>query len=366
MQQLEDPFKGFISTMLTASMRADFVQKLIEPESLDIFRQAFTHETFFNQAVDKKGKLTYEAHARIGSPAITAIFNLWTYEITGGVVDNGQYFDDLLHYFTSTKYLANLSTGLNFDQYIQVADKQASITVNLKADIFRAFIGALIVAADRFVLQDIGFCLAKRWIYQLYNEWVRNEINPSNPSKYINDEAKVATVWKFMKWGIPLYVVTKAVQAPGQTVIAGTAGANLIAPSLVSVPDRYRDRIVGSGRGNTEEEARSIAAKSALENLQIFFPELIPLDAVSIKHVLSRIPGLLGGVERVLAASNGRMTEISVRKLRVLGRFVAQVKVLTGGIWRNGARAESDLNEDDAIEKAIKSFIDKDRPITRL
>jgi len=367
MDQGGESFKDFVRRLLVAAIPADKVEILVSDEPLEMyFRRAFTDVSFLTNRAGKEGKFNYEILEKIGDRILGASFQLWLFEIMGAEVTIPQTYADMEKDFTNTEYLNYLATNLGFDRFIRVANDGNKITDKIREDVFEAFIAAIVVSADKYVMQDIGLAYAKRWIYQVYNTYARDRIDPLNPSKYVNFRSRVNEVWQFNGWGNQNYVTTGEARGAKEIGVRRLASASLFGPMSLSFPEELRNRQIGEGEGDTIDEARENAAKAALTRLEINYPELkglefefSALETSRLKRTLKNNPVLQEKVIKILQEKSETYQSLAIRKMRLFGAFTVQFRVKIDGIWRNGARARSDVSEAEAIQKAFEIFVSK-------
>lgn len=363
----EGSFKEFIKVLLSAAIPADKVDILIREEPLEMyFRRAFTHSSFLMNRAGKEGKFNYEILEKIGDRILGATFQMWLFEIMGAEVMIPQTYADMEKDFTNTEYLNYLATNLGFDRFIRVAADGNKVTPNIREDVFESLIAAIVIASDRYIMQDIGMAYAKRWIYQVYNTYTRDKIDPQNASQYVNWRSRVNEVWQFNGWIKPNYLTTGEARGAKEIGVRRLASASLMGPVSTTFPDELRGRQIGSGEGDTVDEAKEAAAKDALTRLEINYPDLkglelefSALETSRLERILKGNPVLLAKVVKILKDKADEYQALAIRKLRIYGIYTVQFRVKIDGVWRNGARARSDVSEAEAINKVFEFFVSK-------
>lgn len=364
-----EPFKDFIYRTLLTFMPPEMATALVQDEPLNLyFRRAFTHSSWLLNQAGKEGKYDYEIFEKLGDKVLGACFQIWLYDIIGAEVTVPQPYADMEKWFTDKEYLAGLSELLGFDKHIDAVNDGNKVDQSMKEDVFEAFIGAVTLAGDRYIMQDIGMTLAKRWIYQVYNTYVREEIDPQNSSKYVNYRTRVNDIWLFNGWEGAIYVTTGEGTGAKEIGVKGLAAVNLMGPVISSFPRELQGKVLSSGRGATLPEAREDAAKKALEMLEVNYPDLKgleyefnALETSRLEKMLVNRPDLLRQVLEVLKRKRSTYESLAIRKLRVYGTFTAQLRVKVEGIWRNNGRAKSKKSMDDAIERLFTVFLEKSK-----
>ena len=364
-----EPFKDFIYRTLLTFMPVEMATLLVADEPLNLyFRRAFTHSSWLMNQAGKDGKYDYEIFEKLGDKVLGACFQIWLYDIIGAEVTVPQPYADIEKWFTDKEYLAHLSEILGFDKQIDAVTDGNKVDESMKEDVFEAFIGAVTLAGDRYIMQDIGMTLAKRWIYQVYNTHVRDEIDPQNSSKYVNFRTRVNDIWLFNGWEAAIYITTGEGTGAKEIGVKGLASVNMIGPDSMNFPAEFRGKIISSGRGATLPDAREEASKKALEMLEVNYPDLKgmeyqfdDLEISRLEKLLAGRPDLLKALLEVMERKKDVYTSLAIRKVRIFGTYTAQLRIKIDGIWRNNGRSQSRISMQDALERLFTIFLDKSR-----
>jgi dsRNA-specific ribonuclease len=362
-----EPFRDFIYRTLLTFMPVEMATALIADEPLNLyFRRAFTHSSWLINVASRDGKYDWEVFEKVGDGVLKGCFLLWLYDIMGAEVTVPQPYADMEKWFTEKEYLASLTEKLGFDQYIDAVNDGNKVNSSMKEDVFEAFIGALTLAADKYIMQDIGMSLAKRWIYQVYNTYVRDEIDPQNSSKYVNYRTRVNDIWLFNGWESAIYITTGAGAGAREIGVKGLAAVNLMGPVSSNFPQDLQGKILSSGRGATLPEAREEAAKNALDFLEVNYPDLKgleyefnALETSRLEKLLANRPDILKPLLEVLRRKKDVYESLAIRQLRTYGSFTAQLRLRIDGIWRNGGRGKSRKSKEEALENLFSYFLSK-------
>lgn len=384
-----ETFQEFIRRILSGSLDPRLVEMLVADKiqvqadppltangPLNIyFRRAFTHETFQMGRLSVEENLNYEVLEKIGDRVLKAVFQLWLYDIMGKEINEPDPYAKMEIFYLDTFHLAELTEKLGFDRWIRVAtgsiaegtlDSNNTVTEKMKEDVFEGFIGALVLASDKFITPDIGFGLAKRWIYQVYNTYVRDQIDPTDTLKYIGYVTRVNEIWQFNDWGNQTYRTPGTFPGARELGLRGIKTIDLIGPKKSTVPEEFRGRVVGSGEGATLALAKEAAAKEALKNLgsptarlEGSVVEFNLLNSARLDKLLQNMPALKAELRQVMRERSDIFTDVAVRDTKIHRQFVVQVRYRIDDKWVNGARERSTESYDDALTKAFRSFIDR-------
>lgn len=351
--QAKKPFNEFVYSVLVTSMPEDFARKLTEEGPLEnYFRRAFTHKTFYMSKASSGGStgggFDYEVLEKIGDRVLSASFNLWLHEIIGLEVAVPQVYNDIEQKLTNTKFLSDLANKIGFSKYIAVATDGNIITDNMKEDVFEAFVAAIVLAADEYIVKDIGFGLAKRWIFQVYNTYARDSIDTRSNDEFVNYTTRVNDIWMFNGWGAAIYKHGAAIK--------GQSATSLIGPNHDSFPEKYRGKEIGRGSGADKAKSKEEASRNALKNLDMLSG--IGEDT-KIDKILAGETQIFKQLEEITAKSKGKFGRVVFRTIKIHTMYVAQLRVQVNGVWTNDARGRSSVSEKEAALNAVRYFISK-------
>jgi len=365
---MEETFRDFVYRIISPAMSEEYARLLVSDIPLDkYFRRAFTHKTFYMNRAAKQGKFDYEVLEKIGDRVLASSFQMWLYDIIGNEVTVPQPYSVMEIRLTGTDYLSELCDLLGFSKWVRPAQEEGLyLTPNIKEDVFEAFIAAIVLAADEFLVKDMGYVLAKRWIYVVYNTYTRDKIDPRNASMYVDARSQINEVWSFNGWKTPFYKISGDGKGIKEAGLRGKATAELVGPSTDNFPARFRNKKIGEGEGPTLAIAKENAAIAALKYLDVNFPELVQGEITFNGLETARLDKILGGNAKLLAETKKVLKDkediyqsISIRRLKLFNMFVVQLRVKIEGIWKSGGRARSPKSEEEAIEKVMSIFIEK-------
>lgn len=371
---MEQSFRDFMLALLSPAIDKRFTDKLLQDDPLDnYFRKAFTHSTFMPQIAAQAAVFNYEILEKLGDKVLGAVFQLYLYEIMGNEVTTPQPFADMDKYLMAKDELARLAEEIGLLKWIRI-DKNAVLTVKIKSDLFEALVGAIVMASNRFITEapSIGFVLAQSWLYSIFNTHMRHRIDPQNPSKYTDSRTQINEVWLFNGWGQPDYRTSNETRGAGNQRTAVEAAQALYGPDADNVPSKFRGKEIAVGTGSTLDEAKEIAAKNALTQLNVNFPEFkkmefdvvlkyADLEAARLQKLMGNDNPLYNRLKAILEKRKDVYDSISLKKARVYRQFHAQLRVrLTDSeVWTNAERAFSLESEDVAIRMVFTKFIEK-------
>jgi dsRNA-specific ribonuclease len=151
-------FQIYLSKLLYAFIdNKDVIYKMLGPEQMRIWIQAFTHQSANHQS-------NYEVLETLGDISLSYAFKKYLFltykDITQGAIS------EYNHYYTSKEYLGNIGLGLGFKNWII-----AKINVNesILEDVTESFIGVIDLLGDR--IQDgLGILLVSKFVTLLFKE----------------------------------------------------------------------------------------------------------------------------------------------------------------------------------------------------
>src|SRR5579885_1540449 len=359
---MQDPFREFLRSILLPAIPEEYVNILLSEAPFNAyFKKAFTHKTFSIGVDDSE--FNYEVLEKVGDRIYNACFQLWVYELIGQETNVLSVYSNIEKRYVGTEYLSRLADNLGFDTWIKVAEGNP-ITDKMKEDVFEALIAAIVLSTEDYIVKDLGFVLAKRWLYQVFNTFTKEEIDPKNSSKYVDNVSKINEIWQINNWGTPIYVTLVNSRAAKEAGVL-LAAVDLKAPNKSNFPARFRGKILGSGLGKNLTEAKEKASEEALRILGVNFAEVSQYEVVFNRLNMRRIeksladrPDILEKLKLALAKTSDVYQEVSIKTLKVVGEFVTQIRVSINGIWRNDSRGRGPTKLDSIIN-AVNYFIEK-------
>lgn len=364
---MNESFKDFIYRTLASSMPEPMVQRLVLDQSLETyFRRAFTHITFIEDSASAVGKFNYDVMGKLGDKSLVASFQLYLFSIIGEEVFVEAPYADMEKNFLTVEQIVRFTELLGFDRWINVSNKN-KITSSIKKDIFTSFIGAIILAADAFIMKDMGMPLAKQWVFQVLETHARDKFDPKDMTKYVDYRSRVNNIWLFNGWGKAVYRSTGDSRSAREAGVVGFAAANLLGPNLETFPARLRGKNIGTGTGRDLAKAKEEAARTALETLKVNFSDLKGREVEFSLTNTDPLEAVLGNDHMLLRRTIDLMKKkenvykyLVIRRLKIYDYYVVQLRYMTfKNNWENGSRARSPDSELKAIRRALEVFINK-------
>jgi len=357
----QDPFKAFLVSILKPCIPPEYLAKMLsEGPYENYFIKAFTHKTFIEGRED--AAFNYEVLEKVGDKILGAAFQFWLYDVIGEQTDSLQTYSDIEKRFVGKEFLAELADNLDITKWIKIVG--APLNQKIKSDVVEALIAAIALSADNYIVQDLGIVLAKRWVYQVYNSFARERIDPKNAIKYVDYRSRLNEIWQFNGWGVPIHRDSTKSKGARDAGITEFAASDMIGPDIPSFPERYRNAVLGSGQGRNLDEAQEQASKRTLEMLGINFAEFrgyeIQFDNLEISRIakaLKEYPEILAKLQKALLKTKDQYEKISIKTAKIDKTFTTQLRVQKDGIWKNYSRGR-DADKTQSIVKAINIFID--------
>lgn len=356
----QDPFKAFLVSILKPCIPPEYLEKMLsEGPYENYFVKAFTHKTFLEGRED--AVFNYEVLEKVGDKILGAAFQFWLYDVIGEQTDSLQTYSDIEKRFVGKEFLAELADNLEITKWIRIVG--ASLNQKIKSDVVEALIAAISFSADKYIVQDLGIVLAKRWVYQVYNSFARERIDPKNAIKYVDYRSRLNEIWQFNGWGVPIYKVSTKAKGARDAGISEFAASDVMGPDVQFFPEKYRNMVLGSGQGRNLDEAEEEASKRALEMLGINFAEFrgheIQFDNLEISRIgkaLKDHPEVFAKLQKILFATKDKYEKISIKTAKIDKFFTTQLRVQKDGIWKNATRGR-DVDKTVSIVKAVNLFI---------
>ena len=151
-------FQIYLSKLLYAFIdNKDVIYKMLGPEQMRIWIQAFTHQSANHQS-------NYEVLETLGDISLSYAFKKYLFltykDITQGAIS------EYNHYYTSKEYLGNIGLGLGFKNWIIT---KINVNESILEDVTESFIGVIDLLGDR--IQDgLGILLVSKFVTLLFKE----------------------------------------------------------------------------------------------------------------------------------------------------------------------------------------------------
>ena len=370
---MDESFRDFVQRSLSPAINQMFVERMLLPEPFEnYFRRAFVEKTFLSQVAagttrnHKEQPFNYEVLEKLGDRILGAVFQLYLFDIMGDDVHVPQTYSDMEKYLLSKSVLADIVEKMGFLRWLQTAEG-VPVTQKMKSDLFESFVGAITIAADKYIPEapGMGLVLSKVWLYQVFNTYIRDKIDPQNPAKYVDNRTKINEIWLFNKWGDTNYIKSGESRGTDQKGVNVEAGINVMAPNTKSFPAALRGLVIGRGYGPTIDIAKERAAEDALATLRINFSEMEDVEVEFDNLKLGRLEKLLGEeksifrqVAAIIKAKPNTYKALSVKTKMIYHQYHALLRVKgEDDVWENGERAYSVKSEADAIKILFIHFI---------
>ena len=264
--------EDFLSNLVTDFFGTEISNAVVTQENIqNHFNRAFTHKTFIKQSDQKND---YEVYEKIGDAQLKISFLTWLKHLFNDKIKEPKYYDMLESYFTSKIYLANLSDELGLSEHILTNEK---LSVDIKEDVFEAFVASLMFAVDDSYQPGLGMVYAMKWVHMVYDKFARPLIREDNLDFFKQNRSKLNELFDFFKWGNAK--ISHSEQEGTYYVVIKTPN--------VGPPKDVRDRIIGKGSGKTKVEAEEEAAKVAINTIGFYIREIrnAPEYFDSLRHI---------------------------------------------------------------------------------
>ena len=232
------------------------VQQLLSPENYEIWKMAFTEETYSSTN-------NYDVLENLGDTVIEMTFvqylqDRFAAEIREGKINEQGISSLKIEYMSKVKQ-AQFSNQLGLPKHLLV-DPNVSINIHMIEDVFEAFFGALLRTANS-IKMGLGYILSYNLVVQLYNNIQINSIYISNPA-----ETQIHQLFKSLGWGSTAKIDRIVPKNPGEKykyILSLTPTAEeFMLRQKINVP-----RIFGIGEADTNKSAEAYAFSNGLETL---------------------------------------------------------------------------------------------------
>lgn len=204
-----------IIQLLKPLLRPEDLEKLLQPEPLKIFRQAFVHRY--------ASSVNYEVYELLGDKANSFALTLWLKQ-TFPDEQRESSFSSIIAKFLSKENLAEYSRRWGLPNLIiKPNQKDFPVTETDKEDLFESLTGAIVINAEKYLSEGAGFLLVKELLTPIF---VSEGINPANLRDYIDAVSLLKMGANVLYGPDPLYTYHQfIVLEEGKEVIFFTAEA---------------------------------------------------------------------------------------------------------------------------------------------
>jgi len=217
----------------------------ISPQEVDIFHQAFRHRSIIDD--DKyKPYQTYERLEYLGDAVLDLIVSELLYEKYPE--ENEGFLTKLRAKIVKGETLAKLAREMNIQDVLEVGERveaqKIEFSKSVLADIFEAFIAAIYLTK--------GYPFTQRFVKEVLNKHINIE---QIQTKVENHKSVLMEYLQSEKLPLPEYEVISE-DGPGHD-------------KTFHIAVIINDEIKGKGRGKNKKEAEQLAAKKAIENMNV-------------------------------------------------------------------------------------------------
>lgn len=154
----EQKLRNFIKNLLQNIIsKQDVLLKLVDEKSMEVWKKAFTHETFSRSD-------NYEDLEFLGDAILKSVFTKYLME-SFPTFHKNQY-TELFSSYMSKMIQGEIARSMNFKEYIRVNSIEKA-SFNLEADVFESFFGALFTVSE-IIINGLGFINCYNMIVYLY------------------------------------------------------------------------------------------------------------------------------------------------------------------------------------------------------
>jgi dsRNA-specific ribonuclease len=359
-------FEPYIRSILSSGIQEPFLSQILAPEPLqEFFLRSFTRNLDKFGKASSSGKLDYEVLEAVGDRVLKTVFQMYLFEIMGDTVTIPQPYADMEKSLLDTKHLSMLADKLEFNKIVDLGPDNIPNRM-IKEDMFESLVAAIVLSGDKYVAQDFGLSLAKRWLYTVFKTHFSEEIDIENSSKYVDYRTQISEIWGFNGWGAVNYSTeTRGASCPDKPIPEHTLSENVIGPNHKTFPSRFRGKIIGCGFGYSEKTAREDAARNTLDVLNVNYKDIkeheFTYDKLSMLRLQKTLEQETGLYNKLVAIMNNPKTpfdQISTRDIQISGAYYVQIRVRKENTpWKSYARYHVGSSTKDAYIGAFKYFI---------
>lgn len=251
--------RGFVAGILVPILGEEMTIKLVGEQSMKVWMDAFTHETF--NPINN-----YEALEYLGDMVLKSVFADYLMNRIPNL-KNAE-FTELNRAYMSAEFQSEMAYELGLQDHILILGVEKA-GLKIVGDLFESFIGALSRTSDIVYTRGLGYVNCSRMIEYLFRD---QEIDMNKAQG--NDKTQVQQIFTRFGKGKPEERRVEADRSPDGLdhiyVILTEDQLNFIF-SYNSRTPRKRIAEIGHGSAPTKNEASIKAYKQALDNLRSLY-----------------------------------------------------------------------------------------------
>jgi dsRNA-specific ribonuclease len=243
-------FELFLKNILTPVAKEDTINKIVNPNTLFMWKKAFTHET-----IDLNDN--YEQLETIGDRVLELCFLKYLLRKFPDL--SPQEITELKSKYMSKIYQGTTSRKLGFGDWIRVGNDISSISI--LEDVFESFFGALFEISDTIIGDGVGYVLSLKFLTLIFED-VKFDLSKAQG----HPRSQIKEIFEMLK-----------LDPENQDITITEKGTNVVLTitdetfnELIAFEKMTKDssKVIGIGFGPYKTNAINLAYSNALEYLE--------------------------------------------------------------------------------------------------
>lgn len=249
-EEWDKNFEVFLKNILSQVAKEETIQKIINVNTLSMWKKAFTHET-----IDLNDN--YEQLETIGDRVLELSFLKYLLRKFPDL--NPQEITELKSKYMSKIYQGTTSRKLGFGDWIRVGNDISSISI--LEDVFESFFGALFEISDNIIGDGVGYVLCLKFLTLIFED-VKFDLSKAQG----HPRSQIKEIFEMLKLDPEIQDVTISEKGTNVTISITDHTYNELI-ELEKIP-KNSSKIIGIGFGPYKINAVNLAYSNALEYLE--------------------------------------------------------------------------------------------------
>lgn len=243
-------FELFLKNTLSPVAKEDTIHKIINSNTLSLWKKAFTHET-----IDLNDN--YEQLETIGDRVLELCFLKYLLRKFPDL--SPQEITELKSKYMSKIYQGTTSRKLGFGDWIRVGNDIS--TISILEDVFESFFGALFEISDNIIGDGVGYVLCLKFLTLIFED-VKFDLSKAQG----HPRSQIKEIFEMLKLDPEIQDVSISEKGTNVTIsISDHTHNELVELEKIS---RHSSKVIGIGFGPYKINAVNLAYSNALEYLE--------------------------------------------------------------------------------------------------
>jgi dsRNA-specific ribonuclease len=249
-EEWDKNFEVFLKNILSPVAKEEIIHKIINSNTLSMWKKAFTHET-----IDLNDN--YEQLETIGDRVLELCFLKYLLRKFPDL--SPQEITELKSKYMSKIYQGTTSRKLGFGDWIRVGNDISSISI--LEDVFESFFGALFEISDNIIGDGVGYVLCLKFLTLIFED-VKFDLSKAQG----HPRSQIKEIFEMLKLDPEIQDVSISEKGTNVTISITDYTHNELV-ELEKIP-KNSTKVIGIGFGPYKTNAVNLAYSNALEYLE--------------------------------------------------------------------------------------------------